>query len=106
MFVLNICKSISINVELPVTVRMENVGAISMSNNVTTTSGTKHVDIRTKFLKDYQENGKIKTIFVRMEENDSDIMTKTWGHCSTLSILMSLSSKNGLGLYWREVGRN
>ena len=79
VFVLNICESISIDVELPVTVRVDNVGAIFMSNNVTTTSGTRHVDIRTKFVKEYQVDGKIKIIFVRSEENDSDIMTKNLG---------------------------
>jgi hypothetical protein len=79
VFVLNICESISIDVELPVTVRVDNVGANFMSNNVTTTSGTRHVDIRTKFVKEYQVDGKIKIIFVRSEENDSDIMTKNLG---------------------------
>ena len=53
VFVLIIFKIISINVELPVTVCVDNVGAIFMSNNVTTTSGTRHVDIRTKFVKKY-----------------------------------------------------
>ena len=56
-----------------------NVAAIFMPTNVTTTSGTRHVDTRTKFVKEYQEDGKIKIIFVRSEEDDSDIMTKTLG---------------------------
>ena len=77
VFVLNICESINIDVELPVTVHVDNIGDIFMSNNVTTTSGTRHVDIRTKFVKEYQVDGKIKIIFVRSEENDSDKMIKT-----------------------------
>ena len=96
MFVLNICKSISINIKLPVMVRVENVRPIFMSHKVTTTSGTRYVDIRTKFVKEYQEDGKIKIIFVQSEENESDIMTKKWGHYSTLSMLKSLLLKNRL----------
>ena len=47
-----------------------------MSENITTSNNTKHVDIRSKFVKEYCENGTIKIIFVRSENNDSDIMTK------------------------------
>ena len=61
VFVLNIYRSISINVKLPVTVCVDNVGAIFMSNSITTTPGTKHVDIRTKYVKEYQEDGKIRS---------------------------------------------
>ena len=50
-----------------------------MSQNVTTTSNTKHVDIRTRFVFEYQEEGVIKIVFVRLEDNDSDIMTKNLG---------------------------
>ena len=47
-----------------------------MSNNVTTISGTRHMDIRTKFVTEDQEDGEIKIIFVMSKENDSDMMTK------------------------------
>ena len=47
-----------------------------MSNNIATTSGIRHVDTMTKFVNEYQEDGKIKIMFVRSEENDSDIITK------------------------------
>ena len=39
-------------------------------------SRTKHIDTRTKFVREYQENGIIKAVFVCSEDNDSDIMTK------------------------------
>ena len=68
-----------IDVRLPVTVRVDNIGAIFMSQNVTTTSNTKHVDIRTKFVIKYQEDKVIKIVFVKSEDNDSDIMTKNLG---------------------------
>ena len=79
IFMLNLLGSMKIEVRLPVTVRVDNIGAIFMSQNVTTTSNTKHVDIRTKFVFEYQEDGVIKIVFVRSEDNDSDIMTKNLG---------------------------
>ena len=79
VFVLIIFKIISINVELPVMICVDNVGEISMPNNVTTTSGTRNIDIRTKFVNEYEEDGKIKIMLVLSEGNDSDITTKKFG---------------------------
>ena len=37
---------------------------------------TKHIDIRTSFVKEYQEDGKIIIKFVKSEDNEADIFTK------------------------------
>ena len=37
---------------------------------------TKHIDIRTSFVKEYQEDGKIIIKFVKSEENEADSFTK------------------------------
>ena len=66
----------NITVELPITVYVDNVGAIWLSNNRNTGDRTKHIDIRTAFVKEYQEDGKIIIKFVKSEENDADIFTK------------------------------
>ena len=76
MFVLQLLGAMKIKVQLPVTVLVDNVGAIFMSSNVTTSSRTKHVDIRTKYVRQYVEDGIVKIVFVRSESNRSDIMTK------------------------------
>ena len=47
-----------------------------MSKNITTSNCTKHVDIRTKYVNEYCKEGKLKIIFVKSTDNDSDIMTK------------------------------
>ena len=44
-FVYQILKSIGVEVELPIVVKVDNVGAIFMTENVTTSQRTKHVDI-------------------------------------------------------------
>ena len=76
MFVLQLLENMKIKVKLPVTVRVDNVGAIFMSKNISTSNCTKHVDIRTKYVNEYVEDGIIKIIFVQSGNNDSDIMTK------------------------------
>ena len=48
MFVQQLLESMKIQVRLPIIVRVDNVGAIFMSKNVTTMNRTKHVDVRTK----------------------------------------------------------
>ena len=50
IFLINLLGSMRINVQLPVIVRVDNVGAIFMSENLTTTSRTKHIDIRSKYV--------------------------------------------------------
>ena len=64
------------NDEVPITLYVDNVTAIWLSNNRTTSERTKHVHIRTAFVKEYQEEGKILIKFVKSEENDADINTK------------------------------
>jgi hypothetical protein len=68
-----------IKVELPITVCVDNIGAIWMSQNVNTSSSTKHVDIGTKYVNKYCKDGVLKIIFVNSAENDSDIMAKKLG---------------------------
>ena len=76
MFVLHLLEFMEIKVQYPVTVRVDNVGTIFMSTNLTTMGRTKHVDVRTKYVRDYVEDGVLKLIFVKSEDNESDIMTK------------------------------
>ena len=63
----------SLEVNLPITVRVDNVGAIFMSENVTTSNRTKHVDTRYRFVNEFVEDGFIEIIFVKTRDNVSDI---------------------------------
>ena len=75
-FIVQLLQTMNIEVELPITVYVDNVGAIWLSNNRTTSDRTKHIDIRTSFIKEYQEDGKIIFKFVKSEENEAEIFTK------------------------------
>ena len=76
IFMMQLLESMEIKVKLPIIVRVDNIGAIFMSKNITTTSRSKHVDVRTKYINKDVEDGVLKIIFVRSEDNNSDIMTK------------------------------
>jgi hypothetical protein len=65
-----------ITVRKPVVVRVDNVGAIYMAENAAVSQRTKHVDLRTKFLTQYIEDGFIKILFIKSEDNLSDFFTK------------------------------
>ena len=69
-------QTMNMEVELPITVYVDNVGAIWLSNNRTTSDRTKHIDIRSSFVKEYQEDGKIIIKSVKSEDNEADIFTK------------------------------
>ena len=57
-------ESLKMSVELPIVVRVDNVGAIFMSKNISTTSRSKHVDIRTKFVNEFCEDEIVKKSFL------------------------------------------
>ena len=75
-FIVQLLQTMNITVELPITVHVDNIGAIRLSNNRNTGDRTKHIDIRTLFVKEYQEDGKIIIKFVKSEDNEADIFPK------------------------------
>jgi len=75
-FVVQVLQSIGIEVELPVIVRVDNVGAIFIAENVTTSQRTKHIDVRYHYVREFVEDGFVKIIFVRTQENTADVFTK------------------------------
>ena len=79
MFVLQMFEEMKIKVELPIVVNVENMGAIIMSKNISTTSRSKRIDVRTKYVNEYCEDGIFKIIYVKSEENDADFYTKNLG---------------------------
>ena len=69
-------QSIGIEIKLPITVRVDNISAIFMSENTLTSSRTKHVDVRYCYVNEMVLDGFLKIKFVKTEENVVDIFTK------------------------------
>jgi hypothetical protein len=57
-------------------IKVDNVGAIYLANNHTTSQGTKHIDIRQHFGCEFIEDGILKVTFMNSEYNVADIFTK------------------------------
>ena len=75
-FIYQLLQSIGIEVELPITVRVNNIGAIFMSENTLTSGWTKHVDVRYRYMNEMVLNGFLKIQFLKTEENVADVFTK------------------------------
>ena len=75
-FIVQLIESMGIDVEKPVVIRVDNIGAIFMANNVTTSPRTKHIDVRYRYVTEFIDNGLVTIKFVKTEENDSDGFTK------------------------------
>ena len=76
LFVVQVLESLNIAVEKPVTVRVDNMGAIFMSGNNSSSARTRHVDTRWHFVRELVEDKVIEVVFVRSKDNKSDMYTK------------------------------
>ena len=75
IFIKHIVESMGIKIKSPITIKTDNVGAIYLSNNYTTSQRTSHIDVRVHFVRQYIEDGIFKIEFINSEENDADIFT-------------------------------
>ena len=69
---------LELKVELPIEVNVDNVGAIYLSKSATTSNRTRHIDTRYHFVREYIDDGVLKVVFVKSEDNHADIMTKNF----------------------------
>ncbi len=75
-FVYQLLISMGIKIKTPIEVKVDNIGAIFMMENASTSGRTRHVDIRYHYVREYIEDDFIKIVFVRTKDNLSDEMTK------------------------------
>jgi ketol-acid reductoisomerase len=75
-FIYYLLREIGIEVNLPITVKTDNVGAMFMTQNASSGVRTRHIDTRYQYVRENLEEGIINIEFVKSIENDSDIFTK------------------------------
>ena len=63
-------------VKYPITVHVDNVGAIFLSENTSVYQKTTHIDVRHHFIRGYVEDVSVKIKFVHSEENLAYPFTK------------------------------
>jgi len=76
LYVVGILKFLGLTIQYPIEVKVDNIGAVYLAKNATTGNRTKHIDTRYNFVREYIEDGILKVVFVRSEDNDADIFTK------------------------------
>jgi hypothetical protein len=76
IFVKQVVDFMGYKINFPIMIKVDNVGAIYLANNHTTSQRTKHIDIRQHFVRKFIEDGIMKLIFVKSEDNDADVFTK------------------------------
>ena len=76
LFIKQVLESIGVPLEYPIEIKVDNIGAMFLANNHSTSQRTKHIDIRTHFVRNYIEDDILKLVFVRTEDNDADMFTK------------------------------
>ena len=79
IFIQNVIKSMGLPLELPMIAKVDNIGAIFLANNHACGPRTKHIDIRTHFIREHIAEGRLKVEFVRTNDNKADINTKNLG---------------------------
>ena len=75
IFLKQVLEFLEVKYEFPIIINVDNVGAIYLAKNAESRR-TKHVDIRYHFVREYVEQGIVKIIFVKSEENIADTFTK------------------------------
>jgi len=75
-FVIQVLQSMGVEVELPMIVRVDNVGAMFIAENVTTSQCTKHINICYHYVHEFVMDGFVKIVFVRTRENTANVFTK------------------------------
>jgi hypothetical protein len=70
---------LGVTIALPITVEIDNIGAIYLAKKAGSSARTKHVDTRYHYVREYIEEGILLVTFVRTDKNDADIFTKNLG---------------------------
>ena len=63
-------------VEKPGLIFEDNTGAIFLVANKQVGPRTKHIDVRHHFIREQSENGNMLVVFIKGEQNASDILTR------------------------------
>ena len=72
IFIKNVLVFLGVNLEFPIVIHCNNVGAIYLANNAKTPGHTKHIDTQYHYVREFIEDGIVKIIFVRSEDNQAD----------------------------------
>jgi Reverse transcriptase (RNA-dependent DNA polymerase) len=76
LFIKQLLESINIGVKTPIKINIDNTGAIMLLENESISHRTKHIDVRTHFMRDLKEDNIIKVEYINTKFNHADPYTK------------------------------
>jgi hypothetical protein len=76
IFAKYLLEEIGIQLQFPINILCDNVGAIYLANNHCNSHRTKHIDTRQHFVREWVEDDILKIIFTPTLKNTADIFTK------------------------------
>lgn len=76
LYVMRLVQSMGLQVELPMILQVDNIGAVGIANNWSVGGRTRHVDARLHFLRELKEQGLLLTEWLSGDEMSSDLLTK------------------------------
>jgi len=97
-FIVQVMLSIGIKVEMPIVVHEDNVGAIFMAENVSTSGHTKHVDICYHYVRKFIEDSFICIVYVHTKLNKADMFTK--------NVVGEIHDAHDMSFYWKPSDLN
>jgi hypothetical protein len=92
MFIKQVLESLNFEVKLPMILYSDNIGAIDLAKNYSTSGRTKHIDVRHHYLRELVSKGLIEIRFIPTDKNVADIMTKN------LNMVKYDDHSDGLGM--------
>jgi len=76
LFMKNMLEWMGLRVKIPMKIYLDNQAAIMMIRNNYATKGSRHCSLRVWYLRDLYMKGIVDPIYVKTEENMSDLLTK------------------------------
>ncbi len=76
LYVKHVVESVGLKVELPMKLKMDNLGAVNHTNSWSVGGLVHHIGTKQVFLRELKEEGILVVKWIPTETNDSDIFTK------------------------------
>ena len=96
-----------IKVKHPMTININNTGAMFVGMNRMVGQRTKHIDIRANFVREFIQDDVLKLVFVRTIENNADLLTKNMsGDVYDKLVISLITDKMELGYGPVNTGRS
>jgi hypothetical protein len=79
LFAMHVLKSMGLKVEKPMTLWMDNKGAVDLFHSWSVAGRTRHMGTKINFMRELKEQDILVTQWFSSEENSSDMFTKNLG---------------------------